>query len=204
MKSTDSFKKSEASVCPMCLPNFNDSGFFYANIWYLNDDVVLILLSSKMGNFASYSDSKEQIHGQLIESGSMNVLEEVIAKKGYSMADVNITGLQHFLYRNLNKNQLSAPDFSNPYHTKKQQKRLLQLYENAYHRIYMSKEPIINYVCVGDKEIVFVWTNPKQGIQLFAAFSPLLTKEQCFGLIKQLHEWLKHHEENVFITEAVW
>lgn len=204
VKSTDSFKESEASVCPVCLPHFNASGFFYANIWYLNENVVLILLSAKMGNFSAYAECKEKIQEQLIATESLTVLNEVIQKRGYTMADVNIPGLQHFLYRSLSRNQLSAPAFSNPYHTRKQQRRLLRLYENAYHRIYMSTEPIINYMCVADKEIVFVWTNTKQNIQLFAAFSPLLNKEQCFGLVKQLLDWTKQQEENLFIGEALW
>ena len=45
---TPSFRQAEASWTPLCLPGFNDTGFFYAYVGYLDvpNEVALLLVSA--------------------------------------------------------------------------------------------------------------------------------------------------------------
>lgn len=204
IKSSDSFRNSEAAVCPICLPNFNDSAYFYAHVWFLNEDVILAMISTKMDNFASYSECKDRIYQQLQTLGPLSIINKVIKSNGYTVKDLNINGLQHFIYHSYARKQITAPAFTHPYNTKKNQRRLLKFYENAYHRIYESKQPLLVYICVAEKETVYVWTNQKAGYQMFAAFSPLLPRSECIENLNRLNEWIKSQEDNLFINEKVW
>lgn len=54
------FKTSESWV-PLCLPNFNDSGFLHAHVSFICENVCLLLLSTKQDSFYQLSQCKESI-----------------------------------------------------------------------------------------------------------------------------------------------
>jgi hypothetical protein len=51
VNSSQGFKNSDASLTPICLPLFNNSGFLHLYVSYLANDVCLLLLSSKVRRF---------------------------------------------------------------------------------------------------------------------------------------------------------
>jgi hypothetical protein len=90
LNSATSIKQTESSTSPVCLPRFNDRGYlhFYTN--FLSKEVVLMLISTKAGNFEA---GKNQIERGLREVGALRTIKESLernahTKHHYSVDDV--------------------------------------------------------------------------------------------------------------------
>jgi vacuolar fusion protein MON1 len=134
--SDSSFRTSEAQWTPICLPMFNDRGFLHQYISYISDDVALLLLSSKAEDFYAMQQSKDAIVDAMRSTGALDNLTNQLSRQYYSVKDVPVPGLLHFLYKSLSTSQMTAPAPGPPYTSRQEQKRLFRLYEHVHRRTH--------------------------------------------------------------------
>lgn len=134
--SDSSFRTSEAQWTPICLPMFNDRGFLHQYISYVSDDVALLLLSSKAEDFYSMQQSKDAIVDAMRATGALEHLTNQLSRQYYTVKDVPVPGLLHFLYKSLSTSQMTAPAPGPPYTSRQEQKRLFRLYEHVHRRTH--------------------------------------------------------------------
>jgi len=68
-------KQTDSSTSPVCLPRFNDRGYLHFYTTFLVNEVCLILISTKAGNF---EDGKNQIQKALEETGAIRIIQQSI------------------------------------------------------------------------------------------------------------------------------
>lgn len=98
--SSSSFREGEAWT-PICLPKFNTSGFFHAHISYLEpaSSLCLILVSTDREDFFNMSNCKKQFLERLSKRSAYQALKDALKYPTYSVAQVGIPELRHFLYK---------------------------------------------------------------------------------------------------------
>lgn len=98
--SSSSFREGEGWT-PICLPKFNMAGFFHAHISYLEpaSELCLILVSTDREDFFNMSDCKQQFLERLNKRSTYQSLKEALKCPSYSVEQVGIPELRHFLYK---------------------------------------------------------------------------------------------------------
>jgi len=194
-----SFRSTETWT-PICLPAFNDKGFLHAHICYVIEDVCLLLLSTKPDSFFELAECRNQIAQGLQSTGAAEALQDILKHQYYSVSEVGISGLLHFLYKSRGTSQYTAPVMEAPYTTSSEQKRLFRLYQHVHTRVNASARPHYVYYLVGQSEAILGWIT--QGFELYATFGPLETKSMAIRACNQLLRWIKQEENSLFIMNS--
>lgn len=98
--SSSSFREGEGWT-PICLPKFNPAGFFHAHISYLepSSELCLILVSTDREDFFNMSDCRQRFLERLTKRSAYQALKEALKCPSYSVEQVGIPELRHFLYK---------------------------------------------------------------------------------------------------------
>lgn len=98
--SSSCFREGEGWT-PICLPKFNTAGFFHAHISYLEpgSELCLILVSTDREDFFSLSECKQRFLERLRKRSTFQALKEATKTPSYSVDQVGIPELRHFLYK---------------------------------------------------------------------------------------------------------
>jgi len=212
ISSSATFRDSEATLTPICLPLFNNRGFLQLYTAFLTPDVCLLLLTSQSDAVSEMRETKElilramQAPPQLLSQLQTILSTPVMAGSHfYPVSEIGITDLLHFVYRSHTTSQMTAPHPTAPYHTKKQLTRLFRSYQRiAYsvhivdetkpHKVYYERSPSENLIAWVTKEF-----------DLYACFSPLVSKPDAIKSCNQLLKWIKVEEPNLFILNSpIW
>eukprot|EP01130_Rhizamoeba_saxonica_P018583 TRINITY_DN9358_c0_g1_i1.p1 TRINITY_DN9358_c0_g1~~TRINITY_DN9358_c0_g1_i1.p1 ORF type:complete len:410 (-),score=67.63 TRINITY_DN9358_c0_g1_i1:322-1551(-) len=119
----DQLEIGEEAMAPICLPKFNNNGFLHQYLSYINDDVCLLLLSARADDFFDLSDTRDRIVKSLKESDCMRKLNNWMQKENYSVDDIGIQGLLHFIYKSHTTSQMTSPVLGPPYSISNTQKK---------------------------------------------------------------------------------
>ncbi|XP_042895064.1 protein SAND [Parasteatoda tepidariorum] len=201
ISSSESFKSVETWL-PICLPKFDSSGFLHAHISYVDDDckTCLLLLSVDKDQFFELKECRNKIVERLKKYFCMEAIEKSVYSKGYSVSQVGITEVRHFLYKSRSTAQYTAPRLEAPYVTDDDWNHLFGLYQYLHHRMYKSSRPLKMLYYSGERETMVGWH--MQGFELYAAFEPLVTKMDATNAMKKIVQWIKKEEDNLFIMNA--
>lgn len=208
VNSSSSFKSAPESWMPICLPKFNDNGFLHAYVSYITptypgaaSNLCLILVSHDRDKFFELSECRKKILQHMSTSGSLFSLQNAIRSCDYSINDIGIAGLRHFLYKSKSCIQFTMPLFSEPYKGKpKEQKRIFRLYQQCRSQMQQRSRPLKVFYMVCQDESVFGWNTGM--FELYATFGPLVTKPNVTNAVNALLRWLKKDEEQLFILNA--
>jgi len=198
------FRASE-SWTPLCLPKFNDSGFLHAYVCFIAPDVCLLLISTKQDSFYELANCKNLIMQGFTKtaSGALDAVAKALDNQFYSVSELGIPSLLHFLYKSKSAYQFTCPRLESPYITKSEQKRLFRIYQRVHKRVHRFKKPHKVYYQVSQSETVVGWVTG--GFELYATFSPLEPKPTCIKACNEILRWIKNEESSLFILNApIW
>jgi len=200
------FRNSEAALTPICLPKFNNQGFLHLYVCYLDNDndICLLLISLKAEDFYLMSSCKDKIKAGLETQSCLSLIDKAVKQHNYSVSEVGIPDLLHFLYKTHGLSQMTQPQTGPPYHTKSQRKRLFRLYQQVHDNCYLDKDkPHKVYYHRSESETIVAWIT--NAFDLYACFSPLVSKAEAIKGVNNLLKWINKEEHNLFITNAtVW
>ncbi|KAM9958279.1 hypothetical protein ACTFIW_001141 [Dictyostelium discoideum] len=187
--STSSFRESESWI-PICLPNYNDSGFLHLYICYLYSDVCLLLFSNQAESFYQMNEIKTLVSKDMEQESLVDELNRAVALHDYTTAFTEVPNLLHFLYKNRSSNYSTYPVFSPPYSIhKKEKKRLFRLYQHIINHVNnSSNKPHKYYYHTSATETIIVAISNHH--ELYATFSPLETKKNVFESFTFLLQWI--------------
>jgi len=202
VNSSTSFKNSE-SWTPICLPKFNDQGYLHAYVYYLAEDICLLLISTQAESFYQLSGCKNSIVTGLNKFKVLDQITKAIQANSYSVSEIGFPSLLHFVYKSNNACQCTAPRFEVPYIDRHDQKQLIRLYQRVHARVHRFKSPHKVYYQVTETETVVGWVT--SGFELYATFGPLEPKSSCIKGCNQILNWIKNEENNLFILNSpIW
>ncbi|XP_069500246.1 vacuolar fusion protein MON1 homolog A [Ambystoma mexicanum] len=198
ISSSTSFREGEAWT-PICLPKFNSTGFFHAHISYLEQktDLCLLLISTDREDFFTVSDCKQRFLERLKKRGAYTPLQEALECPFYSVSQVGIPELRHFIYKSKSSGLFTCPEIEAPYVTEEEKERLLGLYQYLHSRAHNSSHPLKNIYYTGPSENLLAWVT--NAFELYMCYSPLGTKASAVSGINKLMKWIRKEEDRLFI-----
>ncbi|CAH1784209.1 unnamed protein product [Owenia fusiformis] len=201
VSASESFKTAE-SWTPICLPKFDSGGYLHAHVSYLDDNCAacLLLLTVDRDMFFTLSECKSKIVERLHRYNCIEAIREALTKYTYSISQVGIPDLRHFMYKSRSTAQFTSPELESPYHTASEQERIFGLYQYLHHRMHSTSRPLKILFHVGSYETLLGWVT--SGFELYAVFGPLVTKPTAINSINKLLKWIKKEEDRLFILNS--
>ncbi|KAI9014853.1 vacuolar fusion protein MON1 [Gaertneriomyces semiglobifer] len=183
MISSSSGFRSAENWTPICLPHFNDRAFLQAYVCYLSSDLCLALCSSDRDAFFDMSQYKQSIVAALEESSCVEAINDAIRADPFSIVEVGLPMVRHFLCRSSLTLQYTEPALHPPYTRQADWKRLIRAYQFASEKLRRKEN---GAKTTGTYEI-------------YAAFGPLTTKAAAIDGLHGLQKWIRRHEESLFV-----
>ena len=198
--------RSASSWTPICLPQYEDEGFVYACITFIqNSQISIALISENANAFKDLKAAGDGIESELQKN--REVLEKYISEMPYSVSICGIKEVKHFLYfaKNVEQYTMSGICPSTrvflPEIQKQAYKRLLKRYDNAYFLSNFTEYYKGNYTRIDiyrNEQILCIRTND---YTLLMSFSPLLSRNNLVNISNQMLKWIKQEEPNLFIIK---
>ncbi|TDH14368.1 hypothetical protein EPR50_G00044040 [Perca flavescens] len=200
--SSSSFREGEGWT-PICLPKFNTAGFFHAHISYLEpaSELCLILVSTDREDFFNMSDCKRRFLERLSKRSAYQALKEALKCPSYSVAQVGIPELRHFLYKSKSSGLYTSPEFPEVYQSDKEQERLMGLYQDLHSSLHHPSRPLRSFYRCSETENLLAWVT--SGFELYLCFSPLGTKALAVSAVNKLLKWIRKEEDRLFILSPL-
>lgn len=188
---------------PICLPKFNTAGFFHAHISYLEpaSELCLILVSTDREDFFNMSDCKRRFLERLSKRSAYQALKDALKCPGYSVEQVGIPELRHFLYKSKSSGLYTSPEYPEVYQPDAEQERLMGLYHDLHSRLHHPTRPLRSFYRCGETENMLAWVT--RGFELYLCFSPLGTKAMAVSAVTKLLKWIRKEEDRLFILNPL-
>lgn len=210
---------ASASWIPICLPKFNSTGFLNTYISFLQredregstfsaassdavDSTALICVSSG-ADFDTIRTWCDGVKQKLVADGSLKALIDAVNESDYTVAELGIPGLRHFVYKARAQVQVTFPVFEDPYDDETEKRRLVTLYQTLHDGIHAKSgqsEPLKLQYLRTEKECVMGWIT--QPFEMYVALSPRLPKSAVVGAANAVSRWVKKEEARLFLRDA--
>jgi vacuolar fusion protein MON1 len=144
-----SIKGTSASWLPICLPKFNASGFLHAYVSFIRSEedtaeenaeaerkpsIALVLISAS-GDFDSVRAWSDYTIDKLESSSTIDALLEAARTAEYTLDDLQIPGLRHFIYKSRINVQVTMPHYDLE-GSESEFQRIFSLYRTAFDAIH--------------------------------------------------------------------
>jgi hypothetical protein len=211
VSSSFSFREDE-SWLPLCLPRFNANGFLYAHVSFVAPELCLVLLTPKADGFPAMSECRQQVMSRLAQQVELrDTLLPCVAEPQYAVDTLGVPEVHHCLFRIPHSlaglEQFTAPRTGylagpqSPYHDTASVRRLMRHYMIAHARVHsQTGKPLREYMQLTNHELIIVWASAE--FELYAAFSPLVSKPVAYAACHKLHRRMKKELPNLFMLHA--
>ncbi|KAF8908989.1 vacuolar fusion protein MON1 [Gymnopilus junonius] len=204
---------ASASWVPVCLPKFNPAVFVNAYIAFLrkddseglNESGVALVCINGGGDLEAVRSWFDSVIIKLSSDGTLNALLSAHRSKEteYSVSELGIPGLRHFIYKSRAQVQITLPTFEDPYDEPHARKRLITLYQTLHDSIHAKSGQEaglkLQYIRT-ETESVMGWIT--QPFELYVTLSPLLPKSAAVGAANAVARWVKKEEARLFLKDA--
>ncbi|KAJ7644013.1 vacuolar fusion protein MON1 [Roridomyces roridus] len=220
---------ASASWLPVCLPKFNPSGFVNAYISFprkddgleaeqpdeqipqprytshaLDSGIGLVCISGG-GDFETIRTWCDSVTERMESDGTLDNIANAFRSghTEYSVSELGIPGLRHFLYKSRAQVQITCPTFEDPYSNIDERRRLTTLYQILHDAIHAKsgQEATLKLQYIrSEKESVMGWIT--QPFELYITLSPRLPKSAAVGAANAVARWVKKEESRLFLRDA--
>ncbi|KAJ3296088.1 Vacuolar fusion protein mon1b [Borealophlyctis nickersoniae] len=199
INSSTSFRSVE-SWTPICLPKFNNRAFLHTYICFLGQDLGLVLLSTDRDAFFELSEYKQRIVEGLEQANLVDQISDAIRADPYSILELGIPTLRHFIYKSKTLVQFSEPGAAPPYTNVEDYRRLLRQYQYAHEKAHSRSVGAKVTFHVTKGEAVLGWVAPAH--ELYLTFGPLVTKQAAVAAAAEVQKWVRRNEEALFVSSS--
>jgi len=157
------------------------------------------------GDFESIRAWCDAVIGRLENDGILANIEKALRNglTGYSVADLSIPGLRHFIYKSRAHVQITTPIYEEPYDDIKERRRLITIYQTLYDGIHAKSGqdlPLKLQYIRTEKEAVMGWIT--QPFEMYIAVSQGLPKTAVISAANAVARWVKKEEGRLFLRDA--
>ncbi|KAH8998584.1 vacuolar fusion protein MON1 [Lactarius akahatsu] len=167
-------------------------------------DVGLICVTAN-GDFESIRNWCSVVIGRLENDGTLASIEKAIRNglTEYSVSDLSIPGLRHFIYKSRAHVQTTAPIYEEPYDDINERRRLVTLYQTLHDGIHAKSGqdlPLKLQYIRTEKEAVMGWIT--QPFEMYVTVSHGLPKSAVINAANAVARWVKKEEGRLFLRDA--
>ncbi|KAN0139868.1 Trafficking protein Mon1 domain containing protein [Lactarius tabidus] len=167
-------------------------------------DVGLLCVTAN-GDFESIRDWCSVVIGRLENDGTLASIEKSIRNglTEYSVSDLSIPGLRHFIYKSRSLVQITAPIYEEPYDDINERRRLITLYQTLHDGIHAKSGqdlPLKLQYIRTEREAVMGWIT--QPFEMYIAVSHGLPKSAVISAANAVTRWVKKEEGRLFLRDA--
>ncbi|THV03869.1 DUF254-domain-containing protein [Dendrothele bispora CBS 962.96] len=142
---------------------------------------------------------------KLEDDGTLTALWSTLqsGKAEYTVSELGIPGLRHFIYKSRAQVQVTFPVFDDPYDSPNERRRITTLYQILHDGIHAKsgqEKPLKLQYIRTEKECVMGWIT--QPFELYITLSPLLPKSAAVGAANSVARWVKKDENKLFLRDA--
>ncbi|KAL1744493.1 vacuolar fusion protein MON1 [Schizophyllum fasciatum] len=172
---------------------------------YDDPNVVLVCISggAEFDIVRGWCDSACE---RLVSEGSLSSLVSACTTEQgteYSVGELGIPGLRHFIYKARAQVQVTMPVFEDPYEGVNESRRLVTLYQTLHDAIHARSGQggtlKLQYIKT-EKESVMGWIT--QPFELYIALSPLLPKTAVINAANAVVRWIRKEDAKLFLRDA--
>ncbi|KIW96018.1 uncharacterized protein Z519_03084 [Cladophialophora bantiana CBS 173.52] len=204
------------SWIPICLPGFNNTGYLYMYVSFLDmggeqvremaqneriakeDSVAIILLSANKESFEDLQSMKNYLVHEFHRSKSMDIVHAAVQAGRPAPTDIIAgTVLRHFLYKSKGNVQFFMPSFSPNFETLKQRRRLMSLYHTLHASVHAKHAAVKVYHSVGVSATALAWVTPM--FELYCVAGPTASRNALAQSANKVVQWVQREEERIFI-----
>jgi hypothetical protein len=206
---------------PLCLPGFNNTGYLYMYVSFLNldnpfeevverpaskegeagmgeEEVAILLISAEKEGFYEMRSMRDELVKQLAKNNSLKFIQQAVRAGRPSCIDiVPGTPLRHFLYKSRGNVQFVMPSFNPSFPTLLHRRKLLTLYTHLQASLHTSPvRPKIHHQ-TATTHTCLAWSTPL--FELYAVAPANASKAALAGAANKVVSWVRREEERVFI-----
>ncbi|KAJ7781773.1 trafficking protein Mon1-domain-containing protein [Mycena maculata] len=170
----------------------------------LDSGIGLICISGG-GDFETIRNWCDSATDRMESDGTLDTIANAFRSghTEYSVAELGIPGLRHFLYKSRAQVQITCPTFEDPYDNIDERRRLTTLYQILHDAIHAKsgQEASLKLQYIrSEKESVMGWIT--QPFELYITLSPRLPKSAAVGAANAVARWVKKEESRLFLRDA--
>ncbi|KAI0712079.1 trafficking protein Mon1-domain-containing protein [Earliella scabrosa] len=147
----------------------------------------------------------DTVSNRLAKDGLLKTLSHAIAhgETEYSVSNLGVPGLRHFVYKSRSHVQVTMPTFEDPYDKPNEKRRLLTLYQTLFDAIHaksgQERTLKLQYIRTSQESVMGWITQP---FELYVALSPRLPKSAVVGAANAIARWVQKEEKQLFLRDA--
>lgn len=204
------------SWIPVCLPGFNNKGYLYMYVSFLNltesgvreigdnehiakeDAVAIILLSADKESFESMRSMKDYLVHELRRNRSLQIIQTAVQNGRPSPTEI-IPGtvVRHFLYKSKGNVQFCMPSYLPHYETQNQRRQLLSLYHGLHASVHAKYASVKVHHNVSSSATALAWITPM--FELYCVAGPLTARNALAQGANKVVQWVQREEERLFL-----
>ncbi|KIW73516.1 hypothetical protein PV04_01629 [Phialophora macrospora] len=204
------------SWIPVCLPGFNNTGYLYMYVSFLDmggekvremaaneriaqeDSVAIILLSANKEAFEDLHSMKNYLVHEFRRNRSMHIIHAAVQAGRPAPTDIIAgTVLRHFLYKSKGNVQFFMPSFSPNFETLKQRRRLMSLYHKLHACVHAKHAGVRVHHTVGASATALAWVTPM--FELYCVAGPSASRNALSSSANKVVQWVQREEERIFL-----
>ncbi|EXJ89368.1 hypothetical protein A1O3_02435 [Capronia epimyces CBS 606.96] len=204
------------SWVPICLPGFNNTGYLYMYVSFLDmrgdqaremaeneriakeDSVAIILLSANKEGFEDLHSMKNYLVHEFRRNQSLRIIHAAVQAGRPAPTDIIAgTVLRHFLYKSKGNVQFFMPSYSPNFETLKQRRRLMSLYHHLHASVHAKHAAVKVHHSVGTSATALAWVTPM--FELYCVASPSTSRNALAQSVNKVLQWVQREEERIFI-----
>ncbi|KAF2429527.1 DUF254-domain-containing protein [Tothia fuscella] len=202
---------------PLCLPNFNNTGYLYMYVSFLNldkplediterpqssggteEEVAILLISTEKEGFFELRQMRDDLVKQLGKNGSLEIIKQAVRRGRPACTDI-IPGtvLRHFLYKSRGNVQFIMPSFEPAFSDPVARRRLITLYMHLHTALHSRPvHPKIHH-STSTTHTSLAWSTPV--FELYAVAPANTQRAALAQAANRLIQYVRREEERVFI-----
>lgn len=208
------------SWIPLCLPAFNNRGYLYMYVSFLedggghamtkSDEVAVVLISPDKETFFELKDMRDKVAEQLARNGSLAVIAAAV-RAGRPRVAALAPGapLSHFLFKSRANVQFCmsslSPAFADDHENGLQadeeklvaRRRLMTLYHQLHAAVHARHSHLRVLHCVGEDASSLAWVTA--AFDFYCVAGPNVSRTAMTQAANRIVEWAKREEERLFI-----
>ncbi|DAA78870.1 TPA_exp: Uncharacterized protein A8136_2655 [Trichophyton benhamiae CBS 112371] len=203
------------SWIPICLPGFNNRGYLYMYVSFLDvqrdreadksaeemkkDDVVaIILISPNKESFYTLHEMRDSLVEQMEKNGSMEVLRAALEQGRPAPTDiVPGTVVRHFLYKSKANVQFTMSSYSPEFMSILDRRRLMSAYHSLHLSVHGKPANVKVQYCVSSSFNSLAWVTPT--FELYCVASPNSNRNALSQGANKIAFWAQREQERLFI-----